>query len=111
METRTSNDEYFKLLYRRLFQKFRQAYYEEAPDIMAPDHQNPGSNAMLNFHIGGKIPHPDWKIFNISPREYIYIVGDAKDLHLFADEFVQNICASHILEHLSMAELTPCLRE
>ena len=66
---------------------------------------------MINLHIGGKTPHPDWKILNILPGDHVDFVRDAKDLAPFEDESIQNIYASHVLEHLSIAELTPCLHE
>jgi len=65
----------------------------------------------LNLHIGGKIRHPHWKILNIVPEEDVDFIGDASDLSQFKDESIQNIYASHVMEHLSFQEITPCLRE
>ncbi len=65
----------------------------------------------LNLHIGGKVRHPHWKILNIIPGEDVDFIGDAKDLGQFKDESIQNIYASHVIEHLSFKELIPCLKE
>lgn len=53
----------------------------------------------LKLHIGGKIPHPDWKIVDIEPRPEVDYVTDASDLSLFESNSVGMIYASHILEH------------
>ncbi|MCS7226620.1 MAG: methyltransferase domain-containing protein [Gloeomargarita sp. SKYB31] len=53
----------------------------------------------LRLHIGGKHPHPDWKIVDIEPRPEVDYITDAADLHMFADESVDAIYASHVLEH------------
>lgn len=80
-------------------------------EIMATNSQNPYNDPKLNLHIGGKVPHPDWKILNIIPEEGVDFIGDAKDLGQFIDESIQNIYASHVLEHLALSEITPCLKE
>lgn len=53
----------------------------------------------LKLHIGGKEPHPDWKILDIEKRPEVDFVGDAADLSQFADNSIELIYASHILEH------------
>jgi len=85
-------------------------FYKSAA-TMAANYETPYSSPKLNLHIGGKIPHPNWKILNIVPGEGVDIVGDAKDLGQFKDESIQNIYASHVLEHLALSELAACLRE
>jgi predicted SAM-dependent methyltransferase len=57
------------------------------------------NSAPLNLHIGGQEAHPDWKILDIEERPEVDIVGDAADLSQFADESVDAIYASHVLEH------------
>jgi len=54
---------------------------------------------MLKLHIGGTVPNPDWKILDVEQRPEVDFVADAKDLGLFADESVDMIYASHVLEH------------
>ncbi|MEO1145821.1 MAG: methyltransferase domain-containing protein [Cyanobacteria bacterium J06638_22] len=53
----------------------------------------------LRLHIGGKETHPDWKIMDIEERPEVDFIGDAADLSQFADESVDAIYASHVLEH------------
>jgi len=53
----------------------------------------------MKLHIGGKQPHPDWKIFDIEERPEVDYVGNASDLSQFKDESIEVIYASHILEH------------
>ncbi len=53
----------------------------------------------LRLHIGGKHPHPDWKILDVEPRPEVDYVMNAADLSAFADESVDVIYSSHVLEH------------
>lgn len=53
----------------------------------------------MKLHLGGKHPHPEWKILDIEPRPEVDIVGDASDLSQFDDNSIEMIYASHILEH------------
>ena len=54
----------------------------------------------LRLHIGGREPHPDWKIVNIVPSENTDYVRSCTDLSPFADGTVAEIYASHVVEHL-----------
>ncbi|SRR5579883_299204 len=56
---------------------------------------------MLNLHIGGRVAHPDWKIVDIEPRPEVDVVTNASDLSPFADNSVDQIYASHVLEHFN----------
>ncbi len=53
----------------------------------------------MKLHIGGKQPHPDWKILDVEPRPEVDFVCDAADLSQFPDESISAIYASHVLEH------------
>lgn len=53
----------------------------------------------IKLHIGGKQPHPDWKILDIEDRPEVDFLGDAADLSQFADGSIEAIYASHVLEH------------
>jgi len=57
----------------------------------------------LRLHIGGKQAHPDWKILDVEARPEVDIVCDAADLSQFADNSVDQIYASHVLEHFFYA--------
>ncbi|MEN9214771.1 MAG: methyltransferase domain-containing protein [Gloeomargarita sp. DG02_4_bins_56] len=54
---------------------------------------------VLRLHIGGTRPHPDWKIVDVEPRPEVDYVMNAADLSAFADESVDVIYTSHVLEH------------
>jgi predicted SAM-dependent methyltransferase len=53
----------------------------------------------IKLHIGGQEKHPDWKILDVEPREEVDYVGNALDLSQFADDSIDAIYASHVLEH------------
>lgn len=53
----------------------------------------------IKLHIGGKEAHPDWKILDVEPRPEVDFVSDASCLSQFADNSIQAIYASHVLEH------------
>lgn len=53
----------------------------------------------VKLHIGGKEPHPDWKILDVEERPEVDFVCDASSLDIFDDESVDAIYASHVLEH------------
>lgn len=55
--------------------------------------------ASIKLHIGGRQPHPEWKILDIEPRPEVDYVANASDLSQFENSSVQAIYASHVLEH------------
>jgi predicted SAM-dependent methyltransferase len=61
----------------------------------------------LRLHIGGQQKMPGWKILNAQPGPDVDYVGDCSDLSQFADESVEEIYASHVLEHLGYVEQLP----
>jgi len=66
----------------------------------------------MRLHIGGKERRDGWKILNIVPGEKVDFVGDCRDLTQFGDASVEEIYASHVLEHLDYQdELLQALRE
>ena len=54
----------------------------------------------LRLHIGGREPRPGWKILNIMPGPDVDFVGNCTSLDQFEDDSVEEIYASHVLEHL-----------
>jgi predicted SAM-dependent methyltransferase len=58
----------------------------------------------MRLHIGGKVKMPGWKILNVQPGENVDFVGDCSDLSQFGDQSVDEIYASHVLEHLGYRE-------
>ncbi|WP_109109360.1 methyltransferase domain-containing protein [Azospirillum sp. TSO35-2] len=66
----------------------------------------------MKLHIGGHKKHSDWHIFDISPSEVTDFVGNCTDMSQFPDNSIEEIYASHVLEHLSHnGELASSLRE
>jgi predicted SAM-dependent methyltransferase len=68
----------------------------------------------MKLHLGGQTAHPDWKILDIEARPEVDFVGDAADLSQFADNSIEALYASHILEHFHHTlndELLNVLRE
>ncbi|NEQ68059.1 MAG: methyltransferase domain-containing protein [Symploca sp. SIO2D2] len=53
----------------------------------------------IKLHIGGKHPHPDWKIIDIESRPEVDYIANASDLSQFASNSADAIYASHVLEH------------
>ena len=51
------------------------------------------------LHIGGKMRHSDWEVFNVQPGDYVDHIGNAKDLSRFEDETFDELYASHVVEH------------
>lgn len=65
------------------------------------------SDEPLRLHIGGEEARPGWKIFNVQPGPGVDYTGDCSDLSAFADASVDDIYASHVLEHLGYQEKLP----
>ena len=61
----------------------------------------------LRLHIGGEEPKPGWKILNVQPGPGVDYVADCTDLSAFADGSVDDIYASHVLEHLGYQQKLP----
>ena len=59
-----------------------------------------GEAGALRLNIGGKEPMKGWKILNVQEGTNVDYVGDCRDLKQFDDESVEEIYASHVLEHL-----------
>lgn len=66
-----------------------------------------GQAEPFRLHIGGDKVAPGWKILNLRPGPGVDYVGDCTDLSAFADESVDDIYASHVLEHLGYVEKLP----
>lgn len=66
----------------------------------------------LRLHIGGKMPHPDWKIIDVIPGPHVDYLAHCTDLSLFEASSATEIYASHVLEHLGyQSDLPAALRE
>lgn len=54
----------------------------------------------LKLNIGSRVKAAGWKTFDIDPGPEVDYVGDCRDLSRFADNSVDTIYASHVLEHV-----------
>ena len=63
----------------------------------------------MHLHIGGQERKAGWQVLNVQPGPHVDHVGDLRDLSQFADATVDNVYASHVLEHVNQAELQPVL--
>lgn len=61
----------------------------------------------IRLHIGGREPKSGWKIMNIQPGPYVDYIGNCISLEQFTDSSVDEVYASHVLEHLGFREELP----
>ena len=54
----------------------------------------------MKLHIGGEQSKPGWKILNIQKKDNTDFIGDISNLEQFKDESIEEIYASHVLEHV-----------
>lgn len=73
---------------------------------------NKANDQPVRLHIGGMEPQSGWKILDIKSGPAVDYVGDCRDLSQFSSNSVDEIYASHVLEHLDHAsELQSTLRQ
>ena len=66
----------------------------------------------MRLHIGGTEARAGWKLLNIEPGPGVDFVGDCSDLGRFVNGSIDEIYASHVLEHLSyVSDLPAALKE
>jgi len=64
------------------------------------------------LHIGGQVRTPGWEVLDVNPGPCVDHVCNASDLRAFANESVEQIYASHVLEHFDYRDqLVPTLKE
>ncbi len=56
----------------------------------------------MRLHIGGEEIKEGWKILNIQKKPGVDFIGDITDLSQFEDESIEEVYASHVLEHVSI---------
>jgi len=61
----------------------------------------------MRLHIGGTEVKAGWKILDMQPGPGVDYIGDCSDLSRIADGSVEEIYASHVLEHLGYVEKLP----
>ena len=93
------------LLDERAFARSLEAAYSEMWEQWCAEQDR--SRRGLRLHIGGEQPRPGWKILNVQPGPHVDYIGDCTDLSQFADGTVDEIYASHVVEHLSYVDKLP----
>jgi predicted SAM-dependent methyltransferase len=61
----------------------------------------------FRLHLGGVERKEGWKVLNAQPGPHVDFLGQCDDLSQFADGSVDEVYASHILEHLSYFDGLP----
>ena len=64
----------------------------------------------MKLHIGGEQIKDGWKILNIQNKKGVDFIGDISDLNQFEDASVEEIYASHVLEHIKKNQIEKTLR-
>ena len=59
----------------------------------------------MKLHIGGQTTKEGWKILNIQKKDGVDFVGDLTDLSQFSDNSVEEVYASHVLEHVGQKKV------
>jgi predicted SAM-dependent methyltransferase len=59
----------------------------------------------MRLHIGGEEIKEGWKILNIQKKPGVDFIGDITDLSQFDDGSIEEIYASHVLEHIPMSKI------
>ena len=73
--------------------------------------RQPAAPDLIKLHIGGEVRQPGWTVVNIQAGPAVDLVTDCVDLGAIGDATVGEIYASHVLEHLSLAEVRRALAE
>ena len=64
----------------------------------------------MKLHIGGEEKKEGWKILNIQQKPDIDFIGDITDLGQFEDNSIEEIYASHVVEHVAQKKVEPTLK-
>lgn len=81
--------------------------FPEEPNLGVSDTVQPPD--LLRLHIGGQEVKEGWKIVDCQPRPEVDVVAGIEDLSMFPDASAQSIYCSHVLEHVSQADLPAAL--
>ena len=64
----------------------------------------------MKLHIGGKEIKEGWKILNVQKNEGVDLIGSITDLSQFEDESIDEIYASHVVEHVDQKNIKKTLK-
>ena len=59
----------------------------------------------MKINIGGETKKDGWKNLNVQKKPDVDIVGNIEDLSQFEDESIEEIYASHIIEHVDQKKI------
>lgn len=65
----------------------------------------------MKLHIGGEEVKEGWKILNIQKKDGVDFIGDISDLSQFKEHSIDEIYASHVLEHVTQKKVEKTLKE
>ena len=65
----------------------------------------------MKLHIGGEETKEGWTIFNIQKKKHVDIVGSLEDLSQFSENSIEQIYASHVFEHVKIANCLKILKD
>jgi|TARA_B100000959_G_scaffold233487_1_gene250948 predicted SAM-dependent methyltransferase len=65
----------------------------------------------MKLNIGGLKKKEGWKLLNIQEGPNIDFVGDLRDLSQFKDESIEEIYASHVVEHIGIKKALNSFKE
>lgn len=64
----------------------------------------------MKLHIGGEQVKDGWKILNAQAKPGVDFIGDISDLSQFDENSIEEIYASHVLEHVKQSSVLLTLR-
>ena len=64
----------------------------------------------MKLHIGGQTVKDGWKVLNIQKKDGVDFVGDLTDLSQFSDNSIEEVYASHVLEHVAQKKVLDTLK-
>ena len=59
----------------------------------------------MKLNIGGEQKKEGWKILNIQKKNDVDFIGDISDLSQFSENSVEEIYASHVVEHIEQSKV------
>ena len=59
----------------------------------------------MKLNIGGEEKKEGWKILNIQKKPHVDFIGDISDLRQFEDNSIDEIYASHVIEHVPQKKI------
>ena len=64
----------------------------------------------MKLNIGGEQKKEGWKILNIQKKDGVDFIGDISDLSQFSENSVEEIYASHVVEHVAQKNVDRTLK-